>query len=61
MSQSSEACEHGVEGFCMQCCRVGEGKAVEKPRVRTNRCGACGEGRHEDCSGWCFCTCEYNR
>jgi hypothetical protein len=24
-------------------------------------CGACSAGKHEDCSNWCYCNCEYNK
>jgi hypothetical protein len=24
-------------------------------------CGACSAGKHEDCSNWCYCNCEFNR
>jgi hypothetical protein len=29
--------------------------------VRPPHCGACSAGKHEDCSGWCYCDCEYNK
>jgi hypothetical protein len=29
--------------------------------VAGKQCGACAEGRHADCSGWCFCGCEHSR
>lgn len=40
-----------------------EVSAMRKLRAQAERlkCGACSEGRHVDCSGWCFCTCEFNR
>lgn len=31
-----DVCEHGVDGFCMKCCREGEGK----PAGHATRCGA---------------------
>jgi hypothetical protein len=37
-----DTCEHGVEGFCMKCCREGEGKPTGVPRcyyVHVNECG----------------------
>jgi hypothetical protein len=58
---NTEVCEHGVEGFCMLCCRAGEGKPAAEFATRDNKCGACSEGRHQDCSNWCFCDCEFNR
>lgn len=30
------------------------------PNSKDHRCGACSAGNHVDCSGWCFCDCEYN-
>lgn len=29
------------------------------PKRFAHQCGACSEGRHPDCSGWCFCGCGY--
>jgi hypothetical protein len=29
-------------------------------QYRDNQCRACGLGHHADCSGWCFCDCEFN-
>ena len=30
------------------------------PNSKDHRCGACSAENHVDCSGWCFCDCEYN-
>ena len=24
-------------------------------------CGACSDGNHKNCSGWCVCDCQYNK
>lgn len=51
----------GVPQFgCKNRC-VGLEGAFSTPARRWNRCGACSRGAHVDCSGWCFCDCEFNR
>lgn len=47
-------------------CIAREALAATKPvpverNSKSHRCGACSAGKHEDCSGWCFCDCEHNR
>lgn len=47
-----DKCEHGCSGFCMLCCREGEGKGPCKVE-QSSKCPGCGEEidgpGHEDC------------
>lgn len=53
---------NGVYRFgCKNRCVGLEGPFSTWERILRRLCGACGRGAHVDCSGWCFCDCEFNR